>query len=234
MKLRVPSPAVVISTGALIAAIGGTAYAATLITSSSQIKDGIVSSGDIQDGTIRRVDLAPGLAKLTTTGALEGTRPSGPANQPANVLAKIGSITIPAGSYIISASTTLAGIVQPSSLTGTGVVTATASCKLDAGGAAGQAQGLIAVQSRQTPSTMYMQLTRTLAASTAVDVPAPRRSRSTRRTHRSSPSVSSRRRRRRSTAPSGPERDVGQRQQRPFERPRPARSSRACGSSWSF
>ena len=51
MKLRRPSPALVISCVALAVACTGTAVAATVITSSGQIKNGAVSGADIRNGT---------------------------------------------------------------------------------------------------------------------------------------------------------------------------------------
>lgn len=60
MKLRRPSPALVISCIALVVACTGTAYAATIITSSAQIKNGAVTGADIRKGTIRSTDIAEG------------------------------------------------------------------------------------------------------------------------------------------------------------------------------
>ena len=53
---RRPSPAVLIAIAALVVALGSTAVAATLITSSSQIKDGVILSRDVQDGTLQGAD----------------------------------------------------------------------------------------------------------------------------------------------------------------------------------
>ena len=57
MKLRRPSPAMMIAIIALIAACTGTAFAATIITSSIQIKNGVVTSGDVKNGSLQGVDL---------------------------------------------------------------------------------------------------------------------------------------------------------------------------------
>jgi hypothetical protein len=107
MKLRRPSPALVISCIALVVACTGTAFAATLITSSSQIKNGIVSSADIRNGAVQGTDIKNGTItqnKLKTpapaggpTTAYHAVRKAGPEGQPANVNVSVATLTVPAG-----------------------------------------------------------------------------------------------------------------------------------------
>ncbi len=78
MKLRRPSPALVISCIALVVACTGTAVGATLITSSSQIKNGAVTSGDIKNGSVQGADLKDGTItanKLKTAPAAAAAEP---------------------------------------------------------------------------------------------------------------------------------------------------------------
>jgi hypothetical protein len=69
LKLRRPSPALLLAVAALILALGGTATAAVVIT-----------SGQIKDGTIRARDLDPKLRKQLASRAVPGlVGPAGPA-----------------------------------------------------------------------------------------------------------------------------------------------------------
>jgi hypothetical protein len=66
--------ATVTSTLALVVALGGTSYAAVMVTG-ADIKNGTVTTDDIKDKTLKTKDLAPG-----TKASLEGARgPAGPA-----------------------------------------------------------------------------------------------------------------------------------------------------------
>jgi hypothetical protein len=56
MKLRTPSPAMIVACLALLLALTGTAVASTLITGAS-IKDNTVSSLDVTNGTLKSVDV---------------------------------------------------------------------------------------------------------------------------------------------------------------------------------
>lgn len=61
MRFRRPSPAMIVAIVALIASLGGNAIAATvIISSSSQIKNGVVSSADIRNNTISSTDVRNG------------------------------------------------------------------------------------------------------------------------------------------------------------------------------
>jgi hypothetical protein len=184
MKLRTPSPALVISIVSLCVALGGSAYAATVITS-SQIKNGTIQNVDIKKGTIQSNRLSSGLQNVLSkkTGnsgasvsgssvggagtAYEAIRKSGPENQPANTIVTAGTLTVPAGAYVVAANTVMTaftGTTNPlealfgsnGSLTGT--------CTLDAGGVTQLSMQTIAVNDRQTPATLGMQLTRTVGA----------------------------------------------------------------------
>ena len=63
MKLRRPSPALVISIAALVAACAGSAVAATVITS-AQIKNETIQNQDIKKGTIQSGRLSKGLQNI--------------------------------------------------------------------------------------------------------------------------------------------------------------------------
>jgi hypothetical protein len=185
MKLRTPSPALVISIVALCVALGGSAYAATQITS-KQIKNGTIQNVDIKKGSIRSTSLSKGVQNVLSkkTGnsgaslggssvaggvgqAYEAIRKAGPENQPANTIVTTATLTVPAGAYVITANTIMTaftGTTNPlEALFGTNG-SLTGSCTLDAGGVTQQSLQTIAVNDRQTPATLGMQLTRTVAA----------------------------------------------------------------------
>lgn len=170
MKLRRPSPALVISCIALTVAGTGTAFAATMITSSKQIKNGIILSADIKDGSIQGRDIRNGTItanKLKTQPAAGGpstayhaVRKAGPEGQPANVNVAIATLTVPAGAYSISSSTIMTALPGPqgvlAGLTGeSGAVGG--RCRLDAAGDATESLQNVVVNGRGAPATLYMQ-----------------------------------------------------------------------------
>src|ERR1044072_5071923 len=115
MKLRRPSPALVISIGALVAACAGSAVAATVITG-GMIKDGTIQNRDIKNDTIQSGKLSKGVQNILNRKpaaraggaaklAYEQVRKPGPENQPANQLVRVTSITVPAGAYVVTANT---------------------------------------------------------------------------------------------------------------------------------
>jgi hypothetical protein len=182
MKLRTPSPALVISIIALCVALGGSAYAATVITS-KQIRNGSIQNVDIKKGTIQSTRLSSGVQKLlaknggsslsgssvggTGQTAYEAVRKSGPENVPANTIVTVATLTVPAGAYVITANTVMTaftGTTNPlEALFGTnGSLTGT--CTLDAAGVGDTSLQTIVVNDRQTPATLGMQETRTVAA----------------------------------------------------------------------
>ncbi|HEX8158324.1 MAG TPA: hypothetical protein VF526_13150 [Solirubrobacteraceae bacterium] len=188
MKLRRPSPALVISIVALVVACAGTAYAATIITSSDQIKNGVIQSGDIKNGSVQNVDirkstitetrLSAGLLKRIDGGAAatraaadsiayEARRPSGPEGQPANVVIKVASLQVPAGAYLVTAKTVMTSLPEPQNPIQALLqdnLTQGGRCKLDAAGDGDEALQNVVINQRQTPATLTMQLTRTVGA----------------------------------------------------------------------
>lgn len=177
MKLRRPSPALVISSIALVVACTGTAVAATVITSSKQIKNNVVLSADVKDGSLQGRDIKKGTItqdKLKTPAPAGGSAPAhhafrkaGPEGQPANVNVKVATLTVPAGAYTVTASTIMTALPgdQPllAGLTGeTGAVGG--RCRLDAAGDATESLQNIVVNGRGAPATLYLQTTRTVGA----------------------------------------------------------------------
>lgn len=59
MTIKLPSPALVVSTAALVVALGGTGYAAGMI-GSGDVKDDSLKSRDVKDGTLRFADFRAG------------------------------------------------------------------------------------------------------------------------------------------------------------------------------
>jgi hypothetical protein len=177
MKLRRPSPALVISCIALVVACTGTAFAATIIKSSSQIKNGVVTSGDLKNGSVQGVDIKDGTitsSKLKTaapaggpTTAYHAVRKAGPEGQPANVNVKIATLTVPAGAYQITAMTVMTALPGPQGVLAglTGEVGAVGGrCRLDAAGDATESLQNVVVNGRGAPATLVMQNTRTVGA----------------------------------------------------------------------
>lgn len=180
MKLRTPSPALVISIIALCVALGGSAYAATQITS-KDIRNGTILNADIKKGSIQSTRLSSGLQTLIkrrsaspgapATVSTEAIRKSGPENQPPGQFVTVASMTIPPGAYVITANTVLTAFTGT-----TNVLEALfgsngsrgGTCTLDAAGVDAVAYQTIAVNDRQTPATLGMQLTRTVAAPSEV------------------------------------------------------------------
>jgi hypothetical protein len=182
MKLGTPSPALVISIVALCVALGGSAYAATQITS-KEIRNGTIQNVDIKKGTIQSNRLSGGLQNVLKKGsslggssvsgssagaiATEAIRKSGPENQPPGQLVTVASMTIPPGAYVITANTVLTAFTGT-----TNILEALfgsngsrgGTCTLEAAGVDAVAYQTIAVNDRQTPATLGMQLTRTVAA----------------------------------------------------------------------
>jgi hypothetical protein len=180
MKLRTPSPALVISIISLCVALGGSAYAATVITSKN-IKNGTIQNADIKNGTIQSGKLSKGVQNLisknsgssntaSSVGAgqsYEAIRKAGPENQPANTIVTVATLTVPAGAYVVTANTVMTaftGTTNPLEALFGSNGSLTGSCTLDAGGVTQQSLQTIAVNDRQTPATLGMQLTRTVGA----------------------------------------------------------------------
>jgi hypothetical protein len=181
MKLRRPSPALVISCIALTVACTGTAFAATIITSSSEIKNGVVTGGDLKNGTIQAADIKDGtitVNKFKTAPAAGGPstayqvfRKAGPEGQPANVNVAVATLNVPAGAYSFSASTIMTALPgnQPllAGLTGEGGAVG-GRCRLDAAGDATESLQNVVVNGRGAPATLYMQNTVTVGGATDI------------------------------------------------------------------
>jgi hypothetical protein len=178
MKLRRPSPALVISCVALAVACTGTAVAATVITSSGQIKNGAVSGADIRNGTIRNGDigketiqqsrLSKGVANKLDGAAASSTvyhalRKAGPENQPKGVGIKVASLTVPAGTYLVTASTVMTSLPGPQNSLLPERDSPEGRCRLDLAGDATESLQNVLVESKTAPGTLFMQATRTVA-----------------------------------------------------------------------
>jgi hypothetical protein len=186
MQLRPPSPATVISFIALVVASAGTAYAATSITNTSQIKNGAVTGSDVKNGTIQGADIKKGSitsdrlnktlqARLAAGGGatFEAFRKSGPDGQPANVVVKVASLTVPAGAYVVTAKTVMTAFTGTTNLVEalfSGPGSLGGHCKLDTAGDVDESMGNIVTNNRPTPVTLAMQLTRTVGAPSTFDL----------------------------------------------------------------
>jgi hypothetical protein len=88
MKIRIPSPSMIVAVIALLCALSGTATAAALITG-AQIKNNTVSSldltnngvksVDVLNGSLKAVDFAPGQLPAGPAGPAGPQGPAGPA-----------------------------------------------------------------------------------------------------------------------------------------------------------
>lgn len=180
MKLRRPSPALVISCIALVVAGTGTAVAATKITSSKQIKNNVILSADIKDrsiqgrdiknGTITRNKLSRGAAAVTGSSAgavgagtvYHAVRKAGPENQPQGVAVTVASLTVPAGAYVVTASTVMTALPGPQNPLLPERSSPEGRCRLDLAGDATESFQNVLVDSKTAPATLYMQGTRTV------------------------------------------------------------------------
>ncbi len=177
MKLRPPSPALAVSIIAVVIACTGSAVAATVITS-KQIRNGTIQNADIKDGTILSKKLSKGTqdlikkkARAAPTGRIahEVIRKSGPEGVPANVITRVATLTVPAGAYSVQANMVMTAFAGPTAplealLGANGSLSGT--CSLNAGGPTHSSTGTVVVNDRQTPTTLSMQLTRTVGAPT--------------------------------------------------------------------
>ncbi len=177
MKLRTPSPALVISIVSLCVALGGSAYAATVITS-KQIRNGTIQNVDVKKGTLQSSTFSKGVQNIlkakggaaATTAAspsYEAVRKAGPENIPANTIVTVATLTVPAGAYVVTANTVMTAFTGTTNILealfgANGSLTGT--CTLDAAGVTQTSLQTIAVNDRQTPATLGMQLTRTVGA----------------------------------------------------------------------
>lgn len=178
MKLRTPSPALVISIISLCVALGGSAYAATQITSQN-IKNRTIQNIDVKKGTLQSSSFSKGVQTLlakkgvsttaASTGhlAYEAVRKAGPENVPANTIVTAATLTVPAGAYVITANTVMTaftGSTNPLEALFNTNSSVAGTCTLDAAGVADMSLQTIVVNDRQTPATLGMQETRTVGA----------------------------------------------------------------------
>jgi hypothetical protein len=189
LRGRRPSPALVVSILALVMATAGTATAAkVLITSGSQIKNGVVTGADIKDANIAGRDLkanavtgdkiknsSVGLDDLESsaraalndagTQALEAFRKDGPQNQDGGKVVRVATLAnIPPGTYAIFAKTVLTP-TEPSgnTLLGQGR-TVSGHCVLDAGGDKDEVRSLLATPGSTAPGALNLQITRSFGS----------------------------------------------------------------------
>ncbi|HWC27612.1 MAG TPA: hypothetical protein VG474_13570 [Solirubrobacteraceae bacterium] len=178
MKLRRPSPALVISCIALVVACTGTAFAATIITSSTQIKNGVIRSADIRNGSIQGRDIRNGTitanklrrGSVPVTGASVGgganafhaIRKAGPEGLPPNQMIKVASLTVPAGAYAVTASTVMTALPGPQNPLLPERDSPAGRCRLNLAGDVTESMQNVIVNSKTAPSTLFMQGTRTI------------------------------------------------------------------------
>lgn len=185
LRIRRPSPALVVSIIALVMATAGTATAAkVLITSSSQIARGSVNGGDIADGAVSSRDLRKNsvtgeairngtigpdeLSEATrqaitgaTTSAQEAFRKAGPDGQAPDKLARVITFsTLEPGVYAIFAKTVLTLESNDSGLLGQGR-SASGRCVLDAAGDKDESRALLGSPGSSAPGEVNTQVTRT-------------------------------------------------------------------------
>jgi hypothetical protein len=177
MQSRKPSPALVISIIALVAALSGTAVAArVLITSSAQIKNGAIHGVDLHNGTISKSKLTPatirslkggsGQAAPTDAQAIEAHRLNGP-DVPAGGSSSVVELALGPGTYAVFAKATVTPYIQDNGLLDTLLKdnkTIAASCSLDVNGTGDFAIEPIVSFGSANPVTLNTQLTRTLDA----------------------------------------------------------------------
>lgn len=186
MKLarRRPSPALIVAIIALVVALGGTGYAQVVrITSSSQIKNGVIRGADVRKGTLTLSKLSTGTQRIVRRGsgagaggttAIEAFRKAGPEGQPANVVVKVASLkAVPAGTYLVTAKTVMTPSVGDTNLL-EGLFDAQDAagghCKIDTKDDVDETRAPIIVAGRQTPAALYMQITRSIGATTDFDL----------------------------------------------------------------
>jgi hypothetical protein len=170
-----PSPALVVSIIALIVALSGTAVAAKfIITNSGQVKDGALAGSDLRAGTITKSKLSSGVqsllggatAKAAGTQAIESHRVKGPdvANGGAT---QVLDLDLQPGIYVVLAKATIEPFINDRGLLDTlfkDPKTVGGACTLDVAGTGDYAIQPIVSPGSANPSTLNLQLTRTLDA----------------------------------------------------------------------
>jgi len=190
MKLRRPSPALIVSIVALVVAMSGTAVATgILITSSHQVRRGVLTGTNIKHGSIGLTNLSHGAVSAIVAQAVAGAKvPAGQPTVPAAAFeiarsaptptlaafkqVAVATLPLGAGAYAIEANVVLSSASSPD----LGVLTELArNNKTDTGhcvlvvpnGENDEAVGPIATPFSQAPTTLHLQTVRTLPASGA-------------------------------------------------------------------
>lgn len=191
MQISRPSPSLIVSITALVVATAGTATAATaLISNSSQVKAGSINGSDVRNSSLTGVDIKNGsikagdlAASLRGGGAIKGqsvgaaaqgvtaqeaVRRSGPENVPAGGAVITRLAQLQPGTYFVTAKTTITGVAGD---LGLGELlrpnkTAGAECTLDIGGDVDKGRQAVATPGSETPATINVQMTRTIATPT--------------------------------------------------------------------
>jgi len=187
LHVKRPSPAMVVALLALFVACGGTAVAAgVLITSSSQIRNGVVTSSKIANRAITSAKLAGSAVtahqiangtistgKLTAdalnalessgTTAFEYFRKTGPESQPKNTTTRVvTAFNVPAGVYAIFGKAVVTDLAPPSNLLIPGSPAA-GRCELSAGGDIDDGSAMISTSYGSGPADVFTQITHTFA-----------------------------------------------------------------------
>jgi hypothetical protein len=177
----------VVALVALFVACGGTAVAAgVLITSSSQLRNGVVTGAKIANRTITGKNVARGslggdllsngqigtnkltkdaVAALQSSGstAYEYFRKTGPEHQPANgSMRVVTAFNVPSGVYAIFGKVVVTDLAPPSNLLIPGSPAA-GRCQLSAGGDIDDGSTLISSSYGSGPGDVYTQITHTFA-----------------------------------------------------------------------
>lgn len=199
---RRPSPALVVSIVALVMATAGTATAAkVLITSSSQIKNGVVSTSDVKDNSISTKDLRNGgvtnddiksgtieVGKLeasaraaistSQTSAVEVFRKDGPVGVPKGQSRRVATIAnLEPGVYAIFAKTVITVADSDEGGLFNSGQTGSAHCVLDAGGDKDESRTIVSGPGFNAPAHIHSQITHTFGSpgTVALDCDSPER-----------------------------------------------------------
>lgn len=190
---RRPHPATVISLLALALSMAGTATAAIVIKSSSQIKNGAVTGSDIKNGSVSARDIkrnavtgasvrngslesedfsgaARRALQAAETQALEAFRKAGPEAQEKGKLARVATLAnVPAGTYAIFAKTVLTPAEDESGFFGQSA-TISGHCVLDAGGDRDEARALLGTPGALAPGVINTQITRSFGSAGSISL----------------------------------------------------------------
>jgi hypothetical protein len=175
---RRPSPALVVSIVALVMATAGTATAAkVLITSTTQIKKGVINSGDVKDGALTGTDVRDGSLRVgdleasaraaitgAQTSAVEVFRKQGPQGVAKGATQKVATVAnLEPGVYAIFAKTVMTlGAGEPTILGNeTG---GSGHCALKAGEDRDESRAMLAAPGYNAPGLITTQITTTFGS----------------------------------------------------------------------